>query len=70
MQHILPLRFTTFSRLIFDMLIFMLTIQGNSDTPDVSLGRDISTMEERLKFQAQEISRMSTIHDKLMEREK
>merc|ERR1719239_886419 len=44
--------------------------QVNGDSPDVTLGRDISTMEERLKFQAQEIAKMSNIHDILMEREK
>jgi len=41
-----------------------------TESPNVTLSKDITTLEERLRFQAQEIERMSTIHDQLMEKEK
>jgi hypothetical protein len=36
----------------------------------VSLGHNISVVEERLRFQAAEIAKMSTIHDALLEKER
>jgi hypothetical protein len=43
-------------------------VQG--DSPQVSLGSNIAEVEERIKFQAAEIAKMSTIHDALLEKQR
>jgi hypothetical protein len=43
-------------------------VQG--ETSAVSLGPNISVVEERLKFQAAEIAKMSSIHDALLEKQR
>jgi len=40
------------------------------ETKDVSLNQEISDVEVRLKFQAEEIAKMSTLHDKLLDRDR
>merc|ERR1719167_1079862 len=42
----------------------------DSGSPEVTLGPNISELQERIKFQAKEIDRMSAIHDLLIEKEK
>jgi len=44
--------------------------EAGTDSPDVSLGKDISSVEKQLQFQSAEIAKMSTIHDQLMDRER
>ena len=52
-----------------EKILFLLG-QLNRDPPedskDVSLNKDINDVEQRLKFQAEELSKMSELHDKLM----
>ena len=52
-----------------EKILFLLG-QLNKDTPvesnDVSLNKDITDVEQRLKFQAEELNKMSELHDKLM----
>merc|ERR1712025_213381 len=40
------------------------------ETKDVSLNHEISDVEKRLKFQAEEIAKMSEIHDQLLDRDR
>jgi len=40
------------------------------ETKDVSLNPEISDVEKRLKFQAEEIAKMSAIHDQLLDKDK
>jgi len=44
--------------------------EGPDSSPEVTLGANISELQERIKFQAKEIDRMSNIHDLLIEKEK
>merc|ERR1712121_196041 len=52
-----------------EKILFLLG-QLNKDTPVesnyVSLNKDITDVEQRLKFQAEEMGKMSQLHDKLM----
>merc|ERR1712227_957987 len=52
-----------------EKILFLLG-QLNKDTPvesnDVSLNKDITDVEQRLKFQAEELNKMSELHDKLI----
>jgi len=51
-------------------LLRQLPGQEVPETKDVSLNQEISDVEMRLKFQAEEIAKMSMLHDKLLDRDK
>ena len=43
--------------------------QNEDNTTEVTLGKDISQVEQRFKLQAEELEKMSELHDQLMARE-
>ena len=51
-------------------LLRQLPGQEVPETKDVSLNQEISDVEMRLKFQAEEIAKMSLLHDKLLDRDR
>jgi len=51
-------------------LLRQLPGQEVPETKDVSLNQEISEVEMRLKFQAEEIAKMSTLHDQLLDKDR
>jgi len=44
-------------------------VRNSEESPEVTLGKDISQVEQRMKFQAAELEKMTAIHDQLIAKE-